>query len=281
MKRYFAVIPTLMLLCGAHAASAQTDGMLRLNPSGPWAIDYGERACTLSRSFGAAEGAIKINFTRTLAPLQTGISIEGDGVETHHLSRVNVIEFWTDNVAFSAEFIYGFGRSSVPPNVLGGQVRSLASAQNTTGIRELRLSQRGRGSLANLMVGDLTAPLTALQNCQDHLYRSMGIDVAAMRAIVTDAEPANREESWATTDDLPPSLIGRLDGVTAVAMRLDINAEGRPTNCTVTESSTIPLLDLQSCRVLMARALYRPARNAVGEAVPSVALRRIRWQAPN
>lgn len=272
MKYYFAMAAALLVLCDSAANATPT-----LDPSGPWVIDYGERACMLSRSFGSVENALKINFSRALNPLLTDISIEGEGAERLQLSRVDIIEFWTLDVAFSARLVSGLSRVSVEPYTIAGQVLTLASAQHTPGITELRLSQRGRGSHANLMVGDLTGPLAALQRCQDNLYRTLDIDIAAMRAITVQSMPVGNQASWVTTDDLPRNI--RPEQLpSTVIMLLNIDIDGRVTRCTVTTPSAVPILNIQSCRVMTARARFSPALNAAGEAVPSVFEKRIRWQ---
>lgn len=55
-----------------------------------------------------------------------------------------------------------------------------------------------------------------------------------------------------------------------VRMRFTVGVSGRVTDCVVTRSSGVPALDDATCRIILKRFKYRPARNAAGEAVPDV-----------
>ncbi|HEY0411746.1 MAG TPA: energy transducer TonB [Allosphingosinicella sp.] len=56
-----------------------------------------------------------------------------------------------------------------------------------------------------------------------------------------------------------------------VRFDLRIDTEGRVTDCLITASSGSGLLDANTCRSVMHRAHFRPARDAAGNAVPAIA----------
>ncbi|WP_152555521.1 energy transducer TonB, partial [Sphingomonas sp. FUKUSWIS1] len=65
-----------------------------------------------------------------------------------------------------------------------------------------------------------------------------------------------------------------------VAMRWDINAQGRVENCTVTSSSGSPALDRAACAAMTRRGRYSPALDQAGNPMRSSATQRIRWTLP-
>ena len=67
-------------------------------------------------------------------------------------------------------------------------------------------------------------------------------------------------------------------GVTGdLTTRYTVGANGRVTGCTVTESSGSAELDQTTCRLVMARYRYKPARDAQGKAVVDVVYEDHRW----
>ncbi|WP_306286170.1 energy transducer TonB, partial [Sphingomonas sp. Ant20] len=85
--------------------------------------------------------------------------------------------------------------------------------------------------------------------------------------------------TWVSQDDYPPSAI-RAGEQGAVAMRWDINAQGRVENCTVTSSSGSPALDRAACAAMTRRGRYSPALDQAGNPMRSSATQRIRWTLP-
>lgn len=56
-----------------------------------------------------------------------------------------------------------------------------------------------------------------------------------------------------------------------------VNAHGSVSDCRVTQSSGLPSLDAQTCRLISERFRFRPARNARGKPVPSHIIERHGW----
>lgn len=83
-----------------------------------------------------------------------------------------------------------------------------------------------------------------------------------------------------STDDYPAEAIGRSEqGTVAVVLR--ISSEGRVSDCLIEGSSGSSALDHQTCRILWARAQFKPARDQKGNAVESAFRQRIRWILPD
>ncbi|HEX9947610.1 MAG TPA: TonB family protein [Allosphingosinicella sp.] len=66
----------------------------------------------------------------------------------------------------------------------------------------------------------------------------------------------------------------------AVAFRLDVGPDGRPAGCSVTSSSGSSSLDSTTCRLLMERTRFQPARDSRGKAVADAVAGRIVWRLP-
>ncbi|RYF38168.1 MAG: energy transducer TonB [Cytophagaceae bacterium] len=92
--------------------------------------------------------------------------------------------------------------------------------------------------------------------------------------------PLGSPGDWVMPSDYP--LIARMNahiGVTAFKLRIDAN--GVPSACEITESSSHALLDEATCSLISARARFAPAKDEDGQPVASVYPNRVRWVLPN
>lgn len=91
------------------------------------------------------------------------------------------------------------------------------------------------------------------------------------------AEPLANPATWVNYDDYPaPALRANAQGT--VQFRLTVSTQGLVDDCVIVSSSGSPLLDETTCRVVTQRARFKPARNALGQAVPSQYFRRVNWR---
>lgn len=91
------------------------------------------------------------------------------------------------------------------------------------------------------------------------------------------AEPSQTLPSLFSDADYPAvALRNREEG--AVGFRLDVGADGMPTRCSVVSSSGSSALDSATCRLLLERARFRPARDAQGKATGDYYTGRIIWR---
>jgi TonB family protein len=100
------------------------------------------------------------------------------------------------------------------------------------------------------------------------------------------AEPPQRARSATnlatlfSDEDYPAAAI-RNHEQGPVAFRLEVGADGRPAGCTVTGSSGSSILDSTTCRLLVARARFQPARDAQGKPTADSFNGRIIWRLPD
>lgn len=94
-----------------------------------------------------------------------------------------------------------------------------------------------------------------------------------------DARPKGSPGEWVTTDDYPASAL-RNGQQGRAGFRLDVGTDGRPSACTITQTSGSSDLDQATCRNLMRRAHFNAARDAAGTPVPSSYSNSVVWSLP-
>jgi protein TonB len=87
-----------------------------------------------------------------------------------------------------------------------------------------------------------------------------------------------RPGDWVTTNDYPSrALREEREGVTS--FRLEFDASGKPTNCSITRSSGSPDLDEATCSNLMRRGRFKPGTQN-GQPVGASYSSSVRWVIP-
>lgn len=94
------------------------------------------------------------------------------------------------------------------------------------------------------------------------------------------ARPANNAAGWITDTDYRTSWINR-DMTGTAQFRLDIAANGRVEDCTITRSTGHRALDEATCRLIGKRARFTPARDRNGQMVAGSYSGAIKWQVPD
>jgi protein TonB len=83
--------------------------------------------------------------------------------------------------------------------------------------------------------------------------------------------------SYINDDDYPASAASAgQEGTTG--FRLDIGADGRVSNCTITRSSGTPALDSATCNIMRRRAKFTPARDSNGNATTDSVSASVVWR---
>jgi TonB family protein len=78
-------------------------------------------------------------------------------------------------------------------------------------------------------------------------------------------------------EDYPPDAL-REGRQGRVRIRLDVDAQGRVSRCTVIKSAGAQSLDAAACRLMQARARFEPARDRKGRAVPDQVKTSVTWR---
>jgi len=99
---------------------------------------------------------------------------------------------------------------------------------------------------------------------------------------VRTIEPAKARAnlaSYVSNEDYPDSAI-RNEEQGTTGFRLDVSADGRVSNCTITASSGSSALDNATCRLMRSRARFTPATDSTGAKTSDSVSSRIRWVLP-
>jgi protein TonB len=93
------------------------------------------------------------------------------------------------------------------------------------------------------------------------------------------ARPRNNPANWVSTSDYRSSWINR-EWTGTARFRVEVTAEGRVANCTITASSGHAELDAATCDLVSRRARFEPARGGNGEKVSGSYASAVRWELP-
>lgn len=97
-----------------------------------------------------------------------------------------------------------------------------------------------------------------------------------MRNLESEPIPTGDPGSWISSADYPSAL--RTKGVSGIVrFRLDVDAAGKPSNCTVLAAFSDVAFKKVTCDKLMRKAQFQPAKDAAGTAVPSYWVSSVVW----
>jgi len=133
---------------------------------------------------------------------------------------------------------------------------------------------------------EATGPIGTLPGLDDGLGTDFGpVDFGVPEPTPTptfdpiNAAPRGNPGNWITNNDYRTSWINR--GYSGVAgFALEIDRQGRITDCTITRSTGHEALDTATCRLLRRRAEFSPAKDASGMIVPGTYNSSVNWQIP-
>lgn len=103
------------------------------------------------------------------------------------------------------------------------------------------------------------------------------IGVALWMLAIAAAEPIAKSR-WVTVDDYPMQALREGRGGTTI-FALDVAANGKPTNCAITQSSGWKDLDEAACRLVMDHARFNPALDTDGRPMPTIYRDKTTWWA--
>lgn len=95
----------------------------------------------------------------------------------------------------------------------------------------------------------------------------------------TPLKPKTSPGNWVTPNDYPSTSLSRKEfGI--VVFRLDVDGQGKVTDCHILVSSGFWLLDQRTCSVLMKRARFSGARDSEGNPIPATFQSNFFWIMP-
>jgi TonB family protein len=109
------------------------------------------------------------------------------------------------------------------------------------------------------------------------LLAAILLSVSAARDKSRPAISLKPYSAWIEDTDYPGTAM-REDQTGAVWFRIEVDAAGAVSRCSVIASSGSPVLDAATCRLLSQRARFRPALDAAGSPVPAHMVSAVSWR---
>jgi TonB family protein len=274
------IIRAVALLCLASPVAAAADDQNAaawLQPSSTWQVDYAEADCRLLRRFGEGDAAVYLELKRGLAFDSYAWTLYGAALPKY-TERVDLtIALEPQGREYRVEAL---------PYVLVDRPEKLLKWSDTdrTIGGAMRDDQRlrftsGQNLDVRVSLSGMAAAVKALETCQSDLLASWGLSADYLSRIAVKPEPATNAGRWATNDDYPSNAKrARSEGI--ATFLLSVSAEGKTVDCRIVGSSGFRILDDRMCHLMRSRAVFHPARDKEGKAVPSFYVNRVRWQIP-
>lgn len=246
-----------------------------LPASSKWQVDYGEHACTASRTFGVGAAKVELLIERLPFGVATSVYLIADTKPLPNALQgpVTLASQSGPTVIADSAVVNNLadGRRVVRLQLPAGYVKALAPAA-TLGIT-------GGGLRLPALQLDGVEPLTAaLDSCERTFAKDLGIDVNALARIATPSAPIKPSDALRSTDYPHEAVRAEMEGDSYILWRIDTS--GKPQDCRTLKSSGHEVLDRQACTVIMTRTRFVAAQDTAGLPVNSYMSRTIRWRLP-
>lgn len=277
---------------------------MRLQPSSPWDVDYGENSCHLIRLFGDGKTETKLIFEST-APEQMDMLAVGkplgsanedvpatflpvgtkpfNGTTAQSVSGGEPAILWAQVPMLPADALAKLDKMNderkrspdtrPPPLSLAEQAYFKDQRhQFATAATELEIDTfKGRPVI--LETGSLGDAIAALDKCSRDSLKDWGVDPDLEDKIVRPVWALNWR-SWLFSSDYPRDMISQ-GKESQVEVRLLVDASGKVTKCTSLSHYDEPEFNRITCDRITERARFEPAELADGTKVPSYYTRRV------
>jgi hypothetical protein len=282
-------LSAMVLALSAAACPAMAQDRLGLAPSVPWTLDYDDDSCALRRMFGSGDDQAYLEMRRfgpglilqtiighsrmdARQPVNFTYRFDSDP-EWHDVSGSNTVTLANDfsGVLFDPYFVRlpGYDELEDPAErVEYLRTLDLRAIEKEAASRTNSITLRGafRRELT-LQLGNLEAPIAALNACIDELMTHWNIDVEAHKTLTRAVTPVNLSEVGRMID-YPPKMIQRnMQGV--VNIRLDVDETGRITGCHIQMPLSDPAFEETSCVDIQHALDFDPALDRDGKPIAS------------
>lgn len=300
MSRLILWIILALSLAGFGCTPAFADEPLRLEPSSPWNVHYGEDSCRLARDFGEGEDRIMLYFDRYQPGDVFRMVVAGRPVRRASSRDVGQIRFGDHEITqefrlergeigqHPAIFLITPLRIGHPPEPEGGFETLPPPTPENWNLVASRLSEIEPQKLAQeryrsalhiwldarrmtpmlLETGPLNLAFAALEACTDELLRRWGVDVEVHRTLSRETISATYPGHWIRSANYPRQELRR-GNQGLVYFRLGVDAEGNATECHIQRSTRGEGFRSAVCEALMENAAFLPALDAEGNPVAS------------
>ena len=261
------------------ALVALTTIVSALQPTSKWHLDYGNDACRITRDFGTSAKPIVIDFEAP--PMGHGLNVNffDSRIAVEHGKSSIRVQLVPDPAVLQLDsFTASVGDHAVSKMSFTLDEESL---QKIAGANVISIERRDNRPVVLNLPG-LRGAMSALENCRANLVTAWGMPLTEQSRLKTPptVDPKLAKHGLFSTDDYPTSALrANIQGATTV--RIDVEADGRPSQCTVVRSSGDAALDATTCNVVMKRARYVAASAQDGRPMKSIDVVKIQWIIPS
>ncbi|MFA6218860.1 MAG: energy transducer TonB [Erythrobacter sp.] len=287
----------------ARAADAE---VVTLDPSSQWQLDMGDHKCRIARLFGP-EGAPAVFYLEQWDPSDRAAwVVAGKAVEHLRTGRTTSFVFGPsgDHGEFKPRDITlgNFGRSFEGETTVSrreggdddrgekygpGRQRDWAldprglEALDAAGAKDLDLLTLDQGARARitLRLGNLAAPIAAMNACMEDLVKYWGFDPDEQRRVASPPQILNFPSVVRGIQEEYPAaaLSGGLQA--DFHLRLTVGADGSVENCALINQTIAKGFDTNKdpCSIFVRRAKIEPAHDISGNAVRTFYTTRIHY----
>ncbi len=274
-------------------------------PAGQWALDYGDDYCRLSRTFSDGKDDLAMAVERIEPGPMARLILISNAIKPFRSAEEIGWHFtpsdrerkarYTHSTTAEGKQYYNLGpfmfgglgegysgpppvvviaerkpssSPSAPPNPLSppppfDRAKEQAMAKTMTGL----VLDNGLNTPVQVEIGDLSAPVKALQDCADDLAKSWGLDPAKLKTETAAAIPEKGGVGWLPQGTVGFGDFGKLGGG-ANQVRLMVDATGKATSCTIHWATLETTTNQKICAAAMANAKFTPAKDATGQPMP-------------
>lgn len=245
---------------------------LQRQPTGQWVVNFDAAQCFAARNFGSVEKplylvlkapplgdvmqiAVMRKGSRVRAEQQRG-SIQFDNRES---IRISMLDYWQTDARLRT-FL-----ANVPLGKFAPARQSSSVRITTPGLDE------------RLVLSSMASLLKAMDDCVTDLRRVWNVKAGESSPPMVKESAKGDLLGLFDSDDYPTQAI--LEGSTGkVAIVILIDELGKVADCTIIETSGVPVLDAQACAVIRERARFTPAVGLDGKPAKSAYRQRITWK---
>lgn len=263
-----------------------------LAPTSQWHVVYDDDTCRLARIFGADDTKVVLTFEQNSPISLLRPSISGQPVKPLSLSRqgitaafgpaeklVPVKSVLPGSTGLTKEPLLLFGPFDLLNRDFGDHEDSLVDWPSPTADQIAKIKHFGvarGGHELVLETGPLTNALQVLGKCTSNLVKTWGLDPDQQATLAVRPQPLNRISSWLRSSDYPWRPHSKGESA-SIQFRLMVDQTGAPTLCTIQSATRSPDFFDLTCKLLMKRARFAPARDAQGAPVASYYTNSVNW----
>lgn len=273
------IAPLGIALCLFQAPAAAAPTAAAPNLAGKWAVDFGERSCSLVR-MPEAGATMKLEIQMQPAGEAPSFLFGDPTLRDDFVDRESeaALVMMPSGKRFAGKAFplgramragHGLALFDLEPEVTDALARAEGLALEVGGKRLVTLRFSGADRAVELF-----------RQCDDNLLRAWGVDPVALRALRKRPQAIGGNMArWVHSTDYPLEAIRQNASGTTV-MRFMVGTDGRPSDCTVMASSGHKSLDRVSCAVIMERGTFEPAMGPDGQPVEAPVITRLNWVIP-